>query len=117
MKLYEIKNFGDKCFIFSTSFHNPTEKIIDIEKKLNKLKFKGTVIFDLLLSNGNTRQRFFKTEFDNKFVKDVFEKVDNADDEIKKRSIEFYSKNINLVNESQILSNPIKFLIKQGRLI
>lgn len=41
----------------------------------------------------------------------TFEKVDDV---MREKSIEFYSKNINLVNESQILSNPIKFLINQG---
>ena len=69
MKEYEIHYFKTedktKYIIFSTSYISPLKFISDIEKDLVMLNNaeKIEVIFDLLLSSGNGKERYGKAIF------------------------------------------------------
>lgn len=118
MKNYEIHKLNDEYpyIVFSTSYINPLEEIEEIEKEL-ECEFQGKVLFDLLLSNGLTSNRFLEAEFDGvKFRYTTIKSVSNLDNLIKKESIHFYLENIDLLQNS-VLPSAHKFLIKQGRLI
>ena len=115
MKYYRLNKIDDnQTIVYSISFHSPTEQIKSIEKELIKEDFKGKVIFDFLLTNGDTKQRYFETFFDGKEInlnnfKNIFEKSN----ELKKISLEFYFKNFKYVEQSEIVSKSTKFLIKK----
>lgn len=115
MKYYRLNKIDDnQTIVYSTSFHSPTEQIKSIEKELIKKDFKGKVIFDFLLTNGDTKQRYFETFFDGKEInlnnfKNIFEKSN----ELKKISLDFYFKNFKYVEQSEIVSKSTKFLIKK----
>ena len=115
MKYYRLNKIDDnQTIVYSISFHSPTEQIKSIEKELINKDFKGKVIFDFLLTNGDTKQRYFETFFDGKEInlnnfKNIFEKSN----ELKKISLEFYFKNFKYVEQSEIVSKSTMFLIKK----
>lgn len=115
MKYYRLNKIDDnQTIVYSISFHSPTEQIKSIEKELINKDFKGKVIFDFLLTNGDTKQRYFETFFDGKEInlnnfKNIFEKSN----ELKKISLDFYFKNFKYVEQSEIVSKSTKFLIKK----
>lgn len=118
MKYYKLNKINEHMmFVHSVSHHSPTEQLTKLEKELNKISFEGKLIFDLLLSHGNTSQRFYETNFHGSFTSLNFTKFNENLLEFKKFSIEFYKKNSTIIENSQILSNASKFLIKKGRII
>ena len=116
MKYYKINKIDDeKIVVFSVSHHSPTEQLDSIANELIRKKFKGVVIFDMLLSNGNTKQRYFESMFNGtSFLNESFKNICEQAVELKEISHRFYSKNITLVDNSHILPKSIKFLIKKG---
>jgi hypothetical protein len=116
MKTYELQKIPDSSYpyiVLSTSYRNPLEEISTIENEL-KNNFQGRVIFDLLLSNGCSSNRFLEAEFDGKHFKYTsFKPVDCVDEIIKDIVSSFYQNNMDYVNES-VLPNAYKFLVKKG---
>jgi len=120
MKNYEIKkieNIGEYLFvIFSTSYVSPVEKIMDIEHEL-KSHCKGMVLFDLLLSNGISSNRFMEAYFDGKhFNLSSFKTLKQVDICIKEKTIEYYRANT-LLLENSILPNAYQYLIINGKMM
>lgn len=117
-KAYRINKIDESSIlVLSTSYRNPTEQLDAIEKDLLKKGFSGKVFFDFLLSNGNSKQRFFETSFEDGSMN--IAKLKNLNDQvdtIKAISKKFYTKHFELVEQSEILSKATKFLIKQGRI-
>ncbi|PWW26628.1 RnlB antitoxin of RnlAB toxin-antitoxin system [Cytobacillus oceanisediminis] len=118
MKNYEIQKVDYHEYpyvIFSTSYVNPIEDIDDIEEELKPL-FKGKVVFDLLLSNGFTSNRFVEAEFDGtRFNHSSFKALKDVNDCIIKEASHFYSSHSGLLKNG-ILSNAHQFLIKKGKM-
>lgn len=118
MKNYEIQKVDYQEYpyvIFSTSYVNPIEDIDDIEEELKPL-FKGKVVFDLLLSNGLTSNRFVEAEFDGtRFNHASFKALKDVNDLIIREATNFYSIHSELLKNG-ILSNAHQFLIKKGRM-
>jgi hypothetical protein len=112
---YRVKKYTDIGYIvYSTSVHNPTDCISEIERELIKTTYKGNVIFDLLLANGNNFNRYLTAYFDGiNFNSESYQLISNPKDDLKQKSIDFYQKNIELL-ENSILSKPIRFMIKKG---
>lgn len=107
-KINQITN--NQVVVFSTSYHSPTEQLDSIAKELLKKQFKGVVIFDMLLSNGNTKQRYFESMFNGtNFLSESFKTICEQAVELKEISHKFYSKNIALVDKSHILPKSTKF--------
>ena len=77
MKYYKINKIdNEKTVVFSVSHHSPTEQLDSIAKELLKKQFKGIVIFDMLLSSGNTKQRYFESMFNGtNFLNESFENI------------------------------------------
>jgi hypothetical protein len=118
MRDYQVERYDDiGCVIFSISEYNPTDYISTIEQDLIKESYKGNVVFDLLLANGNNFNRYLKAYFNgNGFNRDSYKIIDKPQHQLKKKSIDFYQKNIDFL-ENSILSKPIKFMIKKGYII
>jgi hypothetical protein len=118
MKNYELQKLPVCSYpyiVLSTSYRNPLEEISTIENEL-KNNFKGRVIFDLLLSNDYSSNRFLEAEFDGMHFKYTsFKPVECVDKIIKDIARDYYQKNMGYVNES-ILSDPYKFLVEKGQI-
>lgn len=72
MKNYSIKYCcynKYSAIIYSTSFYNPLENVNDISKDLSHNLFNSCfILFDLLLSNGNSFNRFVEVYFNGKEI-------------------------------------------------
>lgn len=66
MKRYHILNLKtDSCkVVVATSYVSPLSQVYAIANELKSVDYKGEVIFDLVLSNGFSSNRFLKTVFD-----------------------------------------------------
>ncbi len=117
MKTFEIRKLNGTDYsylVLSTSYVNPIENLSEIEKNLeDSLRIK--VLFDLLLSNGNSTNRFIEGIFDGKRFID-FKVCENVDSDIKKESGKYYQENLELLHNS-VLSGPQRFLISKGKVL
>lgn len=105
------------CLIFSTSYVSLTEQLPDVIRTLKSIDFKGLVIFDLLLSNGNSLNRFISSTFDGISFNDFVILNDQKEiQEVRGISSAFYSQNHEFV-ENSILSKSEKRLIQNGVII
>ena len=70
-KNYQLRYYLFNIIIYSVSYITPLNELKNIENELTITfngKYKGSIIFDLLLSNGNQSDRFIKIFFNkNKF--------------------------------------------------
>ncbi|MEK1828758.1 type II toxin-antitoxin system RnlB family antitoxin [Priestia megaterium] len=102
--------------IYSVSYVSPIQNLKPIGKELRHVKFKGKVLFDLLLCNGLASNRFIEVEFTGfNFKFDSF-KVIEASEEQREQSARFYKNNEALLNRG-ILPDAIQFLIKKGKVV
>lgn len=66
-KPYHIMKVGDCGFgyiAFSVDHSRPEEYLPEVEKELARKKYAGQVVFDLLMCNGPTRNRYMVASFD-----------------------------------------------------
>ena len=79
---------------------------------LKEINFTGEIIFDLLLANGNSSNRFIRTKIKNSEIDRTSMKVlKDIDNSIVIKSRDFYRKNKDLLDNS-ILSDKEKILLK-----
>jgi hypothetical protein len=101
MRNFEIIMRGQYIFIQSISYINPINELKDIAHELHTIKYEGEVIFDLLLANGNTSNRFLISKFiDKRFEMKSFKKTIISQD-IRNEIANYYK------NHSDYLSNSI----------
>lgn len=115
MKRFEIRQkLDDKgtCVIFSVNYRSPLEFIEEIEQELRSTPLCQKVVFDLLLSNGMTSNRYFEASFNGKKLENI-RKCTAVDNDIKEVSHHFYQQNSSLLNNG-ILVNQQKFIIRNG---
>lgn len=120
MKNYQLqKNYETEQYpyiVYSVSYISPIEELPDIAEEL-KNHFQGKVLFDLLLSNGVSSNRFLEAEFDGSaFNYSSFKSLSNVNDLVKKGSSIFYQSNVEFL-ENSVLPNAHQFLVKKGKLI
>lgn len=121
MKEYEIryikKDDKTKYIIFSTSYISPLKFINDIEKELVMLNNpeKIEVIFDLLLSSGNGKERYGKAIFNgNHFDVKSFRHIEISKNSwLRKVSADYY-KCKNKYIENSILNSIQRNMICNG---
>ena len=117
-KYYHIEKLRTKrypCIIFSKSYISPIDEIDQLENDLGKIGIKGKVVFDLLLSNGDTPDRYFEADFDGKQInRSSIKQINTIPIKIKTASISFYKESIHLI-ENSVLTKQKKFLLKNRR--
>jgi hypothetical protein len=102
------------CIIWSVCYISPTEHLDAIAQTLSELEFHGTVIFDLLLANGNTPNRFVGAFFDGTtFRLDSFTQIESGLGEIRQFSLDFYHQHPELL-ENSVLTKAARFLIRKN---
>jgi hypothetical protein len=111
-ELYQIEKISDRVVVvFSTTYINPISYLPAIEEDLGKMDSSGKIIFDLLLSNGYSFNRFvevavYKGKVDRKSMK----VVDSAslDKIIISKTDDFYKSHPSLVERNHILLDEEK---------
>lgn len=115
-KLYHIEKLdkeGYPYIIFSKSYVSPIEVLESLEHELKEIRVKGKIIFDLLLSNGDSPDRYFEADFDGSQIdKKSFRQVNSISNKVKQISNKYYYDRLNLL-ENSVLSKAQKFLIKK----
>lgn len=106
-----------KLLVLSVSYVSPFDEIEELENDLREMNFKGVVLFDLILCNGVSPNRFIKAYFDgSSFDSNTFGIISNIKDNIKLISSNFYKNNSDLIDKG-VLSKQHSFLLKKGVVI
>jgi hypothetical protein len=117
MKLYrlhklDIPEYG--YVVYSASYMSPLDQLTSIERELERHGYVGPVVFDLLLSVGNSDTRFQVMHFDGQKLSLCSAKtLTQQKEEFRRRSAQFYQKNYDKLDMS-ILTKPTQFRIKRG---
>ena len=97
VKNYRIRKINSSEYhfiVFSLNYNNPVDSLNSIGAELTKKNYTGKIIFDLLLSNGNTSNRYIEAYFDSaKFDFRSFKVLKKVAKDIKKISLDFYLSN------------------------
>jgi hypothetical protein len=109
---YQIQKVGEIALVFCTGYENPISKLQKIERDLSN--FTGKVIFDLLLCNGNSSNRFAEAQISqgkvNRGSMKIVGRLD-LDQSTVERIEKFYQGNGKLIEESLILDDQEKELM------
>ena len=114
VKQINLENYS--AVVYSCSYDSPISYLLDIEHQLKELGIKtGYILFDTLLSKGNSSTRFFEAKFeDTKFIKSSIKNIEvPKNSEIRKAACKFYRESgINLDNS--LLTEVQKRIINKG---
>lgn len=112
---YHLGRLEDATYIvWSVSYVSPTEHLDEIARTLADCAYSGRVIFDLLLANGQTSNRFVSARFDGRdFDRASFAILSHELDTLKKVSLGFYHSHPELL-ENSVLPRAAQFLIRRN---
>lgn len=99
-----------KCMVWSINYKSASSQVKEIEKSLVLVGFEGVVIFDLLLSNGYSSNRFIVYYCDGFTLKDptTYETIDSK---FMKISSYFFRQNPDFVKASVLSETQKKELL------
>lgn len=103
------------CIVIPTSVTNPLDRINALVDQLKDEQINsGRILFDFIISSGNSKERYASVQYDNDFVYNSFEYVDvKSDDPIRKISADFLRKEIEK-KRLPMLSGSQVSLLKSG---
>ena len=117
--IIKINNKDYKAIIFSNTYESQLFYLEDITKELKNQKINNCkILFDNILTVGNTSERYTEAIFDGEeFINSSFKyvKIDKKSD-IRKVSTDYMRSNISILNNSILTSLQIK-MIKKGVVI
>lgn len=114
-ELYKVERVSEEItIIFCTTYVNPISHLPNIEQELKKMNFNGKVIFDLLLSNGYTSNRFveanvFKAKVDRRSMKVIA--PSSIDNSLIDKTYDFYKTHPYLLDNNNILLDEEKYYL------
>lgn len=109
-EILKLNNGSYDFLIIATSYDNPLSSIKEIGEEIQARK--AILLFDLMLINGTNQNRYIKCEYDaetNPLLSCSI--VESIDDDIKKVSQSYFSKNKEVVKRS-VISNSLKYLLQ-----
>lgn len=114
--IIKINNKDYKAIIFSNTYESQLFYLEDITKELKNQKINNCkILFDNILTVGNTSERYTEAIFDGEeFINSSFKyiKIDKKND-IRKISTDYIRSNISILDNSILTSLQIK-MIKKG---
>lgn len=114
---FELAKTGlpDYSFIsLSIDYSRPDEYLYAVADELKELSYKGKVIFDLVISNGLSGERFYEAYFNGcEFDSLSFHRRESVPSSILDISNKFYIRNIHVLDNS-VLTKAQKFLFKRA---
>jgi len=104
-----------QCIVIPIAYTNPLEDIDTLISKLSQEDIhSGDIIFDFIMSSGNTKERYAKVSYDNGFVNGSFKYIQIAsDDPIREKCSKYLLKRIN-EGKATMLSSSQQALLKNG---
>ncbi len=108
--------FSDyKYIVFSLDYSRIEEYVIKVASILQKKSYKGSVLFDLLLSNGGKENRFYSAFFDGfKFDFKSFKPYRTMNNDLLQFSNTFYRNSNYLDNLNHVLSKHQRFVLENS---
>ncbi|MDR1665026.1 MAG: type II toxin-antitoxin system RnlB family antitoxin [Clostridiales bacterium] len=118
MDSYKILNLEEYEFaIIATSYLRPLDDKEKIEEELRSRHFRGPVLFDLLLCNGLSLNRYALMEFDGeKFVSSSLKILTNISDVSKRMIFDYFKQNESCIDTS-VLPKAQRYLMRKGIVI
>lgn len=116
MSDYELLSINQKYqyVVVATSYVNPVDELYNIEDDLRQQHFNGTILFDLLLCNGITDNRYIEVYFNGvTFDISQYKILNDIDIEAKKYINSFYLDHLNMLQYSN-LPKAQQFLLEKG---
>ena len=100
MNKYQIvERQKDFILVIGLSFESPLSDLSEIERELEQSKYRGSVVFDLLLANGIAFNRFVKLHFENgRFERDTFDVIESGNVSLIEASKKFIKNNKDVLN-------------------
>jgi hypothetical protein len=88
---------------------NPLHQLSTLTSELSKENFRGKVVFDLLLFNGLSDNRFIQFDFDGTdFDRKSFTAVFESSFKLKSEQDQFFKSNIHILKRSVLSSSEIR---------
>lgn len=118
-KIVSLEQQPYDAVIFSVSYDSPLAYLNEVADEIRKNHFKNAkILFDVLLSIGNTTERFIEATFDGEqFNLNSFRVIQiKKNNQIRKYCADFFHENSNLLEHS-ILTPIQKELLKKGAVI
>lgn len=116
MNNYKLIAFqsDERKLVLSTSYASPLSSVFLISDELAKESYQGEVLFDLLLSNGFTPNRFLSMQFDGtKLLPQTARKINDIPEKLLKDIYAFYYEHAEYVEQSS-LPDVQKHLLKNN---
>lgn len=111
--IHKTTSDGLLAVVYSLGFDSPMNHLQSIEIDLHKKGEQGDIIFDLLLANGNTTDRYYKAFFDgNKLIESSIKKMVTPSTTIQEQSLSFYHQKQKYLKNS-MLNKAQRFLIRK----
>lgn len=109
MKRFRVVDNGETVLITAFADYNPLQQLNSISSELEKIRFRGAVVFDLLCTNGESDNRFVKLIFDGlKFDRKSFLVVGNIDKKLKDEQDVFFRHHPDLLVGSVLSSSELE---------
>lgn len=102
------------ALVLATDVESPLEHIHEVEQELSNCITSGLVIFDLLISHGNKRNRFLSAHFDGKKFSSYDFKVNIVSYDICSRLAATALKQHSTEINDTLLSKSMKFAVRMG---
>lgn len=121
--IQQLNNQKYNCIVFSKNYMGVQDYLKEIAEDIKNMIDteeidEVSIVIDNLLHSGNNSNRYFEFLWDYKFNKMIEINIINVSkhDELRKNSIKYYTKHMELV-ENSILNSSQKALIKKGIII
>ena len=111
-EILKLNNEPYDFLIIATSYENPLSSFEEIGKEIKVDKAK--LLFDLTLINGVKKNRYIQCEYEaGKNQLQSCAIIDRIDEEIKKKSQDYFVENAEVVQKS-VIPNALKCLVTSG---
>ena len=116
MKAYDIIEFKNdyKYVVLATSYENPIDVLDEIECDLCLKNYSGKVLFDLLLCNGISSNRYIEMEFEGKCFNIFTSKVLETPSKVIEKYIYDYLKGKSAIIKNSVLPRAQQYLLENG---
>ncbi len=104
-----------ECIVIPIAATNPLDNIEALISQLEQEQIhSGSIIFDFIISAGNTKERYAKVRYDNGFVNNSFQYIEiESNDPIRKMCSNYLLKRVR-EGKVTMLSNTQLSLLKNG---
>lgn len=104
-----------ECIVIPIATTNPLENIEVLISQLNQEHiYSGSIIFDFIMSSGNTKERYASVLYDNGFINNSFQYVEiSANDPIREMCSNYLLKRVD-DGKATMLSGTQLSLLKNG---